>query len=78
MPNTASMPLNAGSIIEYLNGSSCSFFGLPSSSCSVTKILPGSTRVVFALQIHLMWRSRIADSSRPLESPTPPRPRWPM
>ena len=78
MPNTASMPLKAGSIIEYLNGSSCSFFGVPSSLCSVTYILPASTLVVLALQIHLMWRSRIADSIMPLESPTPPRPRWPM
>ena len=78
MPNTASMPLNAGSIIEYVNGSSCVRFSLPSSSNSVTCILPASTFVVFALQIHLMWRSRMADSSRVLESPTPPSPRWPM
>jgi sulfide:quinone oxidoreductase len=78
MPNTASTPLKAGSIIENLNGSACSFFGLPSSSCSATCILPASTLVTLALQIHLMCLSRSADSSMPLESPTPPRPRWPM
>ncbi|MDT4890160.1 hypothetical protein FQZ97_1269640 [compost metagenome] len=78
MPNTASTPLKAGSIMECLKGSTWSLMGLPWSSCSVTYIWPASILVVLALQIHLMWRWRNADSSMPLESPTPPRPRWPM
>ena len=34
IPRSAAMPRNAGIIIENLNGSSCVFFGLPSSSTS--------------------------------------------
>ena len=73
MPNTASMPLNAGSIIEYLNGSTCSFFGLPSSSCSTTCILPASTLVdlgvadpldVLVAQRRLEHRLRVADAAQ--------------
>src|SRR5512135_3508887 len=48
---TASTPLNAGSIIEYLNGSSCSLMTSPLSLHSDTNILPASTLVVLALQI---------------------------
>jgi hypothetical protein len=44
MPRTARRRLNAGSIIENLKGSLVRRLdGLPSSSCSVTNILPAST-----------------------------------
>ena len=40
--------------------------------------LAGFDEVTRAFVIHLMWRSRISLSSRPLVSPTPSRPRWPI
>jgi hypothetical protein len=41
MSRTAAIPRKAGSIIENLNGSSCAFFGSPSSSTSVISLLFG-------------------------------------
>ena len=49
-----------------------------SSASSSTDIVPGATFFTRALVIHLMCFSRISLSSRPLVSPTPSRPRWPI
>ena len=78
MPRTAATPRKAGSIIEKAKGRSCVALTEPSSAISSTCITPASTEATLALVIHLMCRSRISLSSRPLVSPTPSRPRWPM
>ena len=75
---TASTPLNAGSNMANLNGSSCDSPGWPLPSCSTTVIAPSRTSETLLLTSHLMWRWRNSDSISPLESPTPPRPMWPM
>ena len=75
---TASTPLNAGSSMAKANGSCCGSSGWPFSSCGTTVISPSRTSATLLLTIHLMWRWRISDSIRPLESPTPPSPMWPM
>ena len=59
-------------------GTTCGSSGWPFESCGTTVISPSRTSATLAFSIHLMWRWRISDSIRPLESPTPPRPMWPM
>ena len=78
MPRKGAMPRKAGSIMEKPKGSSFVAFTVPSSFTSSTVILPASTFFTRLDVSHLMWWPRISLSSRPLVSPTPSRPRWPM
>ena len=74
VPETGSMPRQAGGIIEKAKGRSRPAFTPPSSPIASTHMRPASTRLIRVLVIHLTCFPRIRLFGSPLVSLTPSRP----